>query len=233
MATIVSSATPASGLTYNNVYPNGVNVSVPSFATSLIVYNTSCDDSDSFVIPTPTPTPTATPTPTPTPTEISDLCFEYELTEIEYDRTLTFTSYQQGLFTFDLSEPINEDLYINLANINAYDSPYGCFGTPYFSIDSMGGNTLIQSLKINAGSTRGTKMGMTPLTGSTLYYKFGEQIMVVNDDLASNTYMLNNETYTYNGLVIKVIIDSECQNYNIITPTPTATPTPTPTPFNP
>jgi len=42
VATIVSLGTPASGLTYNNVYPNGVNVSVPNFATSLYVYNTSC-----------------------------------------------------------------------------------------------------------------------------------------------------------------------------------------------
>lgn len=232
IATIVSSATPASGLTYNNVYPNGVNVSVPSFTTSLIVYNTSCNDSDSFVIPTPTPTPTETPTPTPTPTEVGDLCFDFELTEIQFDRTLTFTSYQQGLFTFDLSAPINEDLYINVANISAFDSPYGCYGNEYFSIDTMGGNTLIQSLKINAGSTRGTKMGNTPLTGSTLFYKFRE-VMVVNDDLATNRYVLNNETFTYNGLVIKVIIDGGCQNYNIITPTPTATPTPTPTPLNP
>jgi hypothetical protein len=94
----------------------------------------------------------------------------------------------------------------------------------------MGGNTLNQSLKINAGSTRGTKMGNTPLTGSTLYYKFGE-VMVVNDNLTTNRYMLNNETYTYNGLVIKVVIDSECQNYNIITPTGTPTPTPTSTPY--
>jgi hypothetical protein len=177
------------------------------------------------------PTSTPEPTPTPTPTEAGDLCFEFELTEVLYDRTLTFTSYQQGLFTFDLSAPINEDLYINFANINAFDSPYDCFGTQYFSIDSMGGNTLNQSLKINAGSTRGTKMGNTPLTGSTLNYKFGEQIMVVNDDLVNNTYKSNNQTYTYNGLVIKVVIDSECQNYNIITPTGTPTPTPTSTPY--
>ena len=68
VATIVSSGTPASGLTYNNVYPNGVNVSVPNFATSLYVYNTSCNDYDSFILPTPTPTPTSTPTPTGTPT---------------------------------------------------------------------------------------------------------------------------------------------------------------------
>lgn len=232
IATIVSSATPASGLTYNNVYPNGVNVSVPSFTTSLIVYNTSCNDSDSFVIPTPTPTPTATPTPTPTPTEISDLCFEYELTEIQYDRTLTFKSYQQGLFTFELSESINTDLYINFAHISSFEL-YGCSGTQYYQPDQFGGSTLIESLKINGGSTIGTKMGNSPLTGSTLSYKFSEQISVVNDDLASNTYLSNNDTFTYDGLVIKVIIDNDCHSYNIITPTPTATPTPTPTPFNP
>jgi hypothetical protein len=68
VATIVSSGTPASGLTYNNVYPNGVNVSIPNFATSLVVYNTSCNGYGIFILPTPTPTPTGTPTPTPTPT---------------------------------------------------------------------------------------------------------------------------------------------------------------------
>ena len=40
VATIVSSGTPASGLTYNNVYPNGVNVSVPNVA---ILWKTPCD----------------------------------------------------------------------------------------------------------------------------------------------------------------------------------------------
>jgi hypothetical protein len=233
IATIVSSATPASGLTYNNVYPNGVNISVPSFTTSLIVYNTSCNDSDSFVIPTPTPTPTATPTPTPTPTEVGDLCFEFELTEIQYDRTLTFTSYEQGLFRFDLSAPINDALYVNVASIDIFDT-FGCYGNQYFNVDQFsGGGSLVGSLKINACSTTGTKMSSTPLTGSTLSYKFSQQINVFDENLINSTYLSNNDTFTYNGLIIKVIIDNDCHSYNIITPTPTATPTPTPTPFNP
>jgi hypothetical protein len=195
------------------------------------VTNTPTPTPTPTATPTATPTPTQTPTPTPTPTEVSDLCFEFELTEVVYDRTLTFTSYEQGLFTFDLSEPIYHDLYINFGYINTFDSNFDCSGREFFQTDEFGGNTLGESLKINAGETRGTKMGKSPLTGSTLYYKLSEEISVVNTDLASNSYLSNNETYTYNGLIIKVVIDNDCHSYNIITPTPTPTLTPTLTPY--
>lgn len=200
-----------------------------STPTSTSTLDCSFDVDLETAIYTPTPTNTPTSTPTSTPTGPDDLCFEFELTEIVYDRTLTFTSYQQGLFTFELSEPINTDLYINFAHISSFEL-YGCYGTQYNQPDEFGGNTLIESLKINGGSTIGTKMGKTPLTGSTLSYKFSQEISVVNDDLASNVWVSNNDTFTYDGLVIKVIINNDCQNYTIITPTETPTPTNTPTP---
>jgi hypothetical protein len=210
----------------DTVYPTPTPTSTPTSTSTL---DCSFDVDLETAIYTPTPTNTPTSTPTGTPTGPDDLCFEFELTEIVYDRTLTFKNYQQGLFTFELSEPINYDLYINLASINAFDVQ-DCYGNQYYSIDQIAGNTLVECLKINAGSTIGTKMGISPLTGSTLYYKFTNQISVVNTDLASNTYLLDNETFTYNGLVIKAIIDNDCKSYNIITPTETPTPTNTPTP---
>jgi hypothetical protein len=209
----------------DTVYPTPTPTSTSTPTTTL---DCSFDVDLTTIETTPTPTSTPTGTPTSTPTGPDDLCFEFELTEIEYDRTLTFKNYQQGLFTFELSAPINDDLYINVASINAFDV-LGCYGNQYVALDQFAGNTLVECLKINAGSTIGTKMGNSPLTGYTLSYKFTEQISVVNTDLASNTYLSNNETFTYNGLVIKAIIDNDCNTYEL-TPTPTNTPTSTNTP---
>ena len=67
IATNVSSALPASGLSYAQV-STGINVSIPNSSTLIYVFNTSCNSSDTFQIPAPSPTPTTTATPTITPT---------------------------------------------------------------------------------------------------------------------------------------------------------------------
>ena len=67
IATNVSSALPASGLSYAQVSV-GINISIPNSSTLIYVFNTSCNSGDTFQIPAPSPTPTTTVTPTITPT---------------------------------------------------------------------------------------------------------------------------------------------------------------------
>lgn len=69
IATITSSSTPATNVTYSSLITGtGVNVTVPDGSTSIILYNSQCISQITYLFPTPTPTPTSTPTPTPSPT---------------------------------------------------------------------------------------------------------------------------------------------------------------------
>jgi hypothetical protein len=69
IATITSSSTPATNVTYSSLTTGtGVNVTVPDGSTSIILYNSQCVSQITYLFPTPTPTPTSTPTPTPSPT---------------------------------------------------------------------------------------------------------------------------------------------------------------------
>ena len=69
IATLTSNSQPATNISYSSLTTgNGVNVIVPDETTNLFLYNISCSNYNSYVIPSPSASPTPTLTPTITPT---------------------------------------------------------------------------------------------------------------------------------------------------------------------
>lgn len=122
--------------------------------------------------------------------------------------TLTFDNYENGEFTFTLSNPIySTAVVISDAFVDGYTSGTVCAGDP----DTSDTIDLANILGIAAGDTTGTMLGNTPLNSITQSYIKGASIVIQG----YGTYV-DGDTLTIDGTLVTVVISSVCEVYNCI-----------------
>lgn len=116
--------------------------------------------------------------------------------------TLTFTSYEEGRFRFDLSDPIyTTDLIIDVAGVDgAEDDSCGAVDAS----DTISGSN---PLTILAGSTNGTSFGNTPMSCDIISMKRHTSINVDGYGTFFNT-----QTFDADGTTVTVSISNSCIN---------------------
>lgn len=116
--------------------------------------------------------------------------------------SLTFTRYQSGVFTFDLSSSIpSTGITISQADVSGRNS-INCTGGINES-DSLSGLELL----ITPGNITGSLTGSTPMTTTTKSYT------KVNSIVVNGSTKTNNQTIQIGSTTVTVIINTTCQTY--------------------
>ncbi len=179
-----------------------LSILVPDTCTIIRVKSTSvsCTNYVDLVIEGTTTTTSTTSTTTSTSTT-STTTSTTTLPPDPPTATLTFTSYESGVFTFDLSTPIfSTNIDITLAKV---------FGR--ISVDCSGGafetDTLSGTSTIVTGATTITGLGSTPMDCAINSYKRSPSMTI------NGVSKINGQTITVGGTLVTVIISNSCVTY--------------------
>jgi hypothetical protein len=115
--------------------------------------------------------------------------------------TLTFFSYESGIFTFTLSDPIySTGIEIVSAAVDGSTSVTDCS-----VIDEADTITTANSVKIDAGEVIGSSLGNNPFTCAIVSYKKLDSIFI--DGYGS---FIDGDTVTIGGTLVTISIPSVC-----------------------